>query len=97
MKTILALFLIGLTGCTPPEKQPERPKTTCVVEVEVQHEGQRYPDYPKVFIENVQIWDCDTKNIHLKADGELYFQAKDTSILIARKVMSYQIQYMRMI
>jgi hypothetical protein len=96
MKTILALLLIGLTGCTPPQKQPERPKTACSINVKVNHEDQRYPDHVKTRIENTEASECKPQNIRLTAEGELYFQSGDTSTIIARKVMSYDIVFMRM-
>jgi hypothetical protein len=103
MKTALLLLCLTFVGCellpgyTPPEKRPPPPPpTACSLEVEVNHEGQKYPDYAKTRVENVQASECKMQSIRLTADGELYFDSRGTPTLIARKVMSYKIIYMRM-
>ena len=103
MKTALLLLCLTFAGCElipgyiPPEKRPlPSPPTACSINVKVNHEDQRYPDYVKTRIENTEASECKPQNIRLTAEGELYFQSEDTSTIIARKVMSYDIVYMRM-
>lgn len=103
MKTALLLLYLTFVGCElipgyiPPEKRPPPPPpTACSINVKVNHEDQRYPDHVKTRIENIQASECKLQNIRLTADGALYFQSGGTSTILARKVMSYDIVYMRM-